>query len=255
MTLCEAALRFGRGAASLISRTGKIVHFAWRQLFGVRRQSEATTPLCEAAEPRGGRISSAAFRVVFGVLAFLSLQIAAFGQATSPKESGMRKASELIKKQQPPFIFQDVLARTTPENSHVVVSLTFQRMWLMADDETAIDSPISSGKRAGMTPTGEFAVRQKDPNHRSNVYGDFVDGNGRVVRAGVSMKIDAAPSGTHFIGAPMKWFCRITDEGVGMHIGILPGYAASHGCVRLPAEIAPMIYAKVKVGTPVEIVP
>jgi lipoprotein-anchoring transpeptidase ErfK/SrfK len=51
----------------------------------------------------------------------------------------------------------------------------------------------------------------------------------------------------------MKYFCRLTGGGVGMHIGILPGYPASHGCVRLPAEIAPLIYKNVKVGTPVRI--
>ena len=51
----------------------------------------------------------------------------------------------------------------------------------------------------------------------------------------------------------MKWFMRLTDGGVGMHIGILPGYAASHGCVRLPAEIAPLIYQKVRVGTAVTV--
>jgi lipoprotein-anchoring transpeptidase ErfK/SrfK len=47
----------------------------------------------------------------------------------------------------------------------------------------------------------------------------------------------------------MKWFCRLTNGGVGFHIGILPGYPASHGCIRLPADIAPLIYQKVKVGT------
>ena len=74
-----------------------------------------------------------------------------------------------------------------------------------------------------------------------------------MVRSGVSAVIDSAPAGTHFIGAPMKWFMRLTDQGVGMHIGILPGYAASHGCVRLPAEIAPLIYQKVRVGTAVTV--
>src|SRR5438132_4444704 len=99
MTLCEAASRSGRGAASLFSLTGKIVHLTRRQFFGVRRQSEATTPLWQAAEPRGRRFASAAFQFVFGALVFLCPQILAFGQATSPKETGMRKASELIKKQ------------------------------------------------------------------------------------------------------------------------------------------------------------
>ena len=148
-----------------------------------------------------------------------------------------------------------VYDKLTPSTSHVFVSLSKQRAYLMLDEETAIDTPVSTGKAAGMTPTGKFTVLEKDPDHHSNIFGDFVDSKGRVVRGGVSMKIDSAPSGTHYIGAPMKWFMRLTDGGVGMHIGILPGYPASHGCVRLPADIAPLIYQKVKVGTPVEIVP
>ena len=86
------------------------------------------------------------------------------------------------------------------------------------------------------SPGGKFHLLEKDPNHFSSLYGDFVDSSGRIVRAGVSMHIDAAPSGTHFQGAAMKWFMRLTDEGVGMHVGILPGYPASHGCIRMPSD-------------------
>jgi len=171
------------------------------------------------------------------------------------KPTAMRKANQLISKQEPARVVPRVYEKLTPATSHVIVSLSKQRAYLMLDEETAIDTPVSTGKAAGMTPTGSFTVLEKDPDHHSNIFGDFVDSKGRVVRAGVSMKIDSAPSGTHYIGAPMKWFMRLTDGGVGMHIGILPGYPASHGCVRLPVDIAPMIYAKVKVGTPVEIVP
>jgi lipoprotein-anchoring transpeptidase ErfK/SrfK len=49
----------------------------------------------------------------------------------------------------------------------------------------------------------------------------------------------------------MKWFMRLTGEGVGMHVGILPGYPASHGCIRMLPQGAEMFYAKVKIGTPV----
>ena len=72
---------------------------------------------------------------------------------------------------------------------------------------------------------------------------------------GISAKIDAAPAGTHYEGAPMLWFMRLTSEGVGMHVGILPGYAASHGCVRMPSDIAGLFYEKVKLGTPVVVRP
>jgi hypothetical protein len=57
---------------------------------------------------------------------------------------------------------------------------------------------------------------------------------------GVSIKVDSAPRGTRYRGARMKWFMRLTDRGVGIHMGILPGYPASHGCIRLPAYIAPL---------------
>lgn len=167
----------------------------------------------------------------------------------------MRKASELINRQPPININQSVYDSLTPDQSRVVVSLTKQRAYLLNGDQLAIDSPISSGKRAGMTPSGKFSVMEKDKDHRSSVYGNFVDRSGRVVRAGVSLRIDSAPSGTHYEGAPMKWFMRLTGDGVGMHVGILPGYPASHGCIRMPAQAAEMFYSRVKIGTPVEVEP
>jgi lipoprotein-anchoring transpeptidase ErfK/SrfK len=161
--------------------------------------------------------------------------------------------TRLIGRQPPPKVNSSLAGTINPGNSRVLISLSKQRAYVMVGGDIYIDTPISSGKRAGMTPTGNFSVMEKDPNHRSSVYGDFIDGKGRVVRSGVSTKVDSAPSGTRYQGASMKWFCRLTSNGVGMHVGILPGYPASHGCVRLPAEIAPLIYEKVKVGTPVTI--
>jgi lipoprotein-anchoring transpeptidase ErfK/SrfK len=166
----------------------------------------------------------------------------------------MASPQQLIAKQAAPVVNKSVLAQTTPENAAVLVSLSRQRAYLYAGNQLAIDTPVSSGKKAGFTPTGSFTIMQKDPNHRSNIYGNFLDSRGRVVRGGVSARIDSAPSGTHFEGAPMFYFMRLTPEGVGMHIGLLPGYPASHGCIRLPAEIAPQIYAHVKVGTPVQVI-
>ena len=163
----------------------------------------------------------------------------------------MKKATDLIHRGQPPAkIDKGLEAAINPDNSHVIVSLSKQRVYLMVGEQIYIDSPISSGKKGRETPTGSFSVLQKDPDHRSSIYGDFVDHNGRTVRSGVSTAIDSAPSGTHYVGASMRWFCRLTNSGVGMHVGILPGYPASHGCVRLPADIAPLIYQKVKIGTP-----
>ena len=186
----------------------------------------------------------------------LALWLGVLAPAADAELFGPRKIKPAgIRRQEPPKVEKDLADVITPANSHVIVSLSKQRAYVMTGDQIYIDTPISSGKRAGMTPTGTFRVMEKDPDHRSNIYGDFVDGKGRTVRSGVSTKVDSAPSGTHYKGASMKWFCRLTSQGVGMHIGILPGYPASHGCIRLPAEIAPLIYAKVKVGTEVVIEP
>jgi lipoprotein-anchoring transpeptidase ErfK/SrfK len=165
----------------------------------------------------------------------------------------LRKANDLIHKQEGIKINQSVFKQLTSENTHIVVSIPKQRAYLMVGDQIAVDAPISSGKRGHSTPTGHFSVLEKDPNHHSSLYGDFVDHSGRVVRGGVSARIDSAPSGTHFAGASMKWFLRLTQDGVGMHIGILPGYPASHGCVRESVDGAKIFYDHAKVGTPVAV--
>ena len=167
----------------------------------------------------------------------------------------MKKASELISRQAPISTNNAILQKVTPDNAHVIVSLTQQRAFLMTGDDIAIDSPISSGKRGHTTPNGSFTVLEKDKDHHSSLYGDYKDSGGRTVRGGVSARIDSAPSGTHFVGASMKWFMRLTGEGVGMHVGILPGYAASHGCIRMPEPAAAQFYSHVKVGTPVQVDP
>jgi lipoprotein-anchoring transpeptidase ErfK/SrfK len=183
------------------------------------------------------------------VAGHMNAQFRLFGPRPTPKP--MRKATELISRQAPLNVNQALLNQATPDNTHIVVSISKQRAYLMVGDDIMADGPISSGRRGHESPKGHFTVMEKDPNHHSSLYGDFVDGSGRVVRGGVSARSDSAPSGTHFAGAPMKWFLRLTGEGVGMHVGILPGYPASHGCIRESADGAKLFYDKVKVGTPV----
>jgi lipoprotein-anchoring transpeptidase ErfK/SrfK len=204
----------------LLLRVVLLAGFAWSlngQLFGPRRG----TPKPVAAKP------------------------------AAPKP--MRKASELISRQEPVKINNSLLKQVSPDSVRVAISLPRQRAYLMIGEQVVIDSPISSGKRGHSTPMGHFSIMEKDADHRSNIYGDFVDRSGRVVRAGISAKIDSAPSGTHYVGAPMRWFMRLTGEGVGMHVGILPGYPASHGCIRMPPDGAKLFYDNVKIGTPVDV--
>jgi lipoprotein-anchoring transpeptidase ErfK/SrfK len=194
-----------------------------------------------------------ALLVALVIAALLCSVMAQLAPPVPPKKQ-QKRAGELIRKQDPPKVIPRVLEKATTDNVSIYLSLSKQRAYLRVGDEIAVDSPISSGKRAGMTPAGDYKIMEKDSDHRSSVYGDFVSSRtGRVVRAGVSTRIDSAPSGTVYRGAPMRWFMRLTNDGVGMHTGILPGYPASHGCVRLPDEIAKLFYDKVKIGTPVSI--
>jgi lipoprotein-anchoring transpeptidase ErfK/SrfK len=146
-----------------------------------------------------------------------------------------------------------VYAKATLENTRLVVNLATQRAVLLVAGETCIDTPISSGKRGAPTPTGTFTILEKIKRYQAATYGSFVDQLGRTVRSGVSMKLDAAPAGTHFVADPMLFFCRFTDTGFGIHGGMLPGYPAAHGSIRMPDDVARLIYEKVRVGTPIEI--
>lgn len=113
-------------------------------------------------------------------------------------------------------------------------------------------SPISSGREGYRTPTGSFSIIQKDKDHLSNLYGDYVDASGGVVAKNIGVVEDPRPPGTSFRGAPMPYYMRITG-GVGMHAGYLPGVPDSHGCIRMPMEMAEIFYENAPAGTPVRI--
>src|SRR6266403_6144341 len=120
----------------------------------------------------------------------LDAQFHLFGpRKPKPTPQPVRKASEFISRQAPTKVNQSLLKQATPDNTRIVVSLPKQRAYLMISDEIVADGPISSGKSGHSTPSGHFTVMEKDPNHHSTLYGNFVDGSGRVVRAGVSARI------------------------------------------------------------------
>jgi lipoprotein-anchoring transpeptidase ErfK/SrfK len=121
-------------------------------------------------------------------------------------------------------------------------------------------SVASTGREGYDTPSGEFRITQKDVDRASNLYGDYVDPSGHVVMRNVNIKLDPDPQppGTTFRGAPMPYFLRI-QGGIGMHAGYLPGYPASHGCIRLPERRAVRFFQNAACryscsGTPVEII-
>jgi lipoprotein-anchoring transpeptidase ErfK/SrfK len=131
----------------------------------------------------------------------------------------------------------------------IVVRLSDQRAFLYKGGELVAISPASTGREGYNTPTGKHRVMRKDIDHRSSLYGAYVL-NGRVVKAGVDVRKDRKPPGAVFVGAPMPFYLQIAPS-YGLHAGHVPGYPASHGCIRLPNRWAKRFYYAVKVGTPV----
>lgn len=134
----------------------------------------------------------------------------------------------------------------------VKISLGEQRAYFYKSGMLVGISQLSTGREGLNTPAGQFSIVQKDINHVSSLYGDYVDADGNVVRANIDVNKDAKPPGTHFKGAPMPYFMRI-HGGIGMHAGYLPGYPASHGCIRMPEFMAEAFFKSVSTGTPVAI--
>lgn len=112
-------------------------------------------------------------------------------------------------------------------------------------------SKISSGNEDHATPPGRYKITQKNKDHKSSVYGVFKDkATGMTTNDNVDIRVDKVPPGQVFYAAPMPNFMRF-NGGIGMHTGFLPGYAASHGCIRMPDHMAEHFFNNVEVGTPV----
>ncbi len=141
-----------------------------------------------------------------------------------------------------------------PGKPSVKISLGEQRAYFYKAGQLVGISQLSTGREGKDTPIGTFKINQKDPDHASSRYGDYVDANDNVVVPNIDNELDPKPPGTHYKGAPMPYFMRIVG-GVGMHAGYLPGYPASHGCIRMPEFMAENFYNNVEAGTPVEITP
>lgn len=133
------------------------------------------------------------------------------------------------------------------------ISLSEQRVFYYKGGKLAGVSPTSTGREGYRTSPGSYSVIQKDLDHKSSFYGDYVAADGRIVKSDVDVRKDARPPGSRFDGANMRYFMRVTGA-IGMHEGYLPGFPASHGCIRLPSKMAEVFFRASPLGTPVEIV-
>jgi lipoprotein-anchoring transpeptidase ErfK/SrfK len=114
---------------------------------------------------------------------------------------------------------------------------------------------VATGKEGYGTPAGTYRISEKIVDKYSNRYGWIEDEWGNVTN-GDATPGTRVPPGERYVPAPMPFWMRITSYGIGMHAGVIPkpGETASHGCIRLPKDFAPVLFDHVKVGTQVTIV-
>lgn len=114
---------------------------------------------------------------------------------------------------------------------------------------------VATGRDGHGTRPGSYRVTEKVVDKISNRWGWHEDEFGEVINP--SARFDhKLPPGARFVPAPMPYWMRLTDYGIGLHGGIIPnpGSPASAGCIRLPRDFAPVIYDQVRIGTPITIV-
>ncbi|MFZ4777254.1 MAG: L,D-transpeptidase [Terrimicrobiaceae bacterium] len=136
----------------------------------------------------------------------------------------------------------------------IIIDLSDQTASFYKGSKLVGISAISSGREGFGTPVGNYKILGKEPDHHSNLYGDYVDASGNVLVRNVDAKKDPKPPGAVFAGAPMPFFMRLSNAGVGMHQGFLPGIPDSHGCIRMPEKMVKIYFDNITIGAPVRVV-
>ena len=151
--------------------------------------------------------------------ASLFILVAVPGWAADPGAKKSEIAETAVGNLKPgQFLWEPGIAPAGPMT--VVVNLQVQRAYVYRNGVRIGASTISSGKKGHETPTGVFTILQKNKDHRSNIYNN----------------------------APMPYMQRLTWDGIALHAGKLPGYPASHGCVRLPLAFAQTLFKDTSMG-------
>ena len=156
---------------------------------------------------------------------------------------------------QPVFhVDQDRYDALKPADARISIDLATQKARLLdRHGEVAVETDVSTGKPGHETPTGTFRIMEKIEEKRSTLYGRYKDSKSGV-DLGSTLDHPKPPKDAIYEGYSMPYWMRLTHDGVGMHVGqVVPGEAVSFGCVRVPATVQPLLFAKAKVGTRVEI--
>ncbi len=139
-------------------------------------------------------------------------------------------------------------------NVSITISLGEQVATIMRGGREIGWCYVATGKEGRATRPGSYSITEKIVDKHSNRYGWIENEYGEVTDDDASPG-DKLEAGERYVPAPMPYWMRLTDYGIGMHVGNIPqpGAPASHGCIRMPKEFVPVLFDKVKVGTPVKI--
>jgi lipoprotein-anchoring transpeptidase ErfK/SrfK len=161
--------------------------------------------------------------VLLTVLDGAGLYMLASSYAADAARAAHLRAAQLAAAAKPPapkpppppaMINPPAVADVLQSGTLIVISKKSQNMFVFSDGTLWASTPVSTGKRRHETPSGVFPILQKHRLHRSNIYS----------------------------GAPMPFMQRLTWSGIALHAGWVPGYPASHGCVRVPPAVAQSLF-------------
>jgi hypothetical protein len=143
----------------------------------------------------------------------------ALALAPAPAAAAPRIEAQIATMKPGGYVWQGERAPVGPVE--IVISLGLQRAYVFRDGSLIGASTISSGKKGAESPIGRFQILEKKRVHRSNRYNE----------------------------APMPFMQRLNWFGVALHAGDIPGYPASHGCIRLPAGFAKHLFGATELGS------
>lgn len=136
---------------------------------------------------------------------------------------------------------------------HIVVDLDLQVATFYRGGNAIGIAAISSGVDGRNTPAGNYKILEKIKDKHSNAYGHVEDATGKIINIDATPRSPVPPGGK-YVPSPMPFWMRLTTTGIGLHQGFLPGYAASHGCIRMDKKVIQQFYNAATVGMPVKVI-
>jgi lipoprotein-anchoring transpeptidase ErfK/SrfK len=140
-----------------------------------------------------------------------------------------------------------------PGKTRIKIDLSEQKATFTKDGKPVGWCYVATGTEGHRTPTGSFSISERVVDKKSNKYGVIQNAAGEIIDNDAAVGREKIPEGCKLVLAPMPFWMRITNYGVGMHYGVIPnpGSPASHGCIRMPYDLVSQLFYETKNGTPV----